>query len=77
MRDGSGTVVWFSAPGFVKIGGSDSEVELVVEVETRARRVGRWSCGVISRPHDRRWVGLRDAPTAGDRPMVVRWRKRV
>ena len=77
MGDGSGSVVWFSAPGFVQLGVVDAGVELVVEVETLARRVGCRSCGVIAKPKDRRWVTVRDAPAAGDRPVVVRWRKRV
>jgi transposase len=53
-----------------------SMVELVVDVETTLARVGCRSCGVPARPKDRRWVTVRDAP-AGDRPVVVRWHKRV
>lgn len=76
MGDGSGGVVWFGASGFVQRRVDGSGDELVIEVETTQTRVGCWSCGVIARPKDRRWVTLCDA-AAGDRPVVVRWWKRV
>jgi transposase len=72
----SSVVVWFSAPGFRQLAAVEVDGELVVDVETTLVRVGcRW-CGVPARPKDRRWVSVRDAP-AGDRPVVLRWRKRV
>jgi transposase len=74
--EGSSVVVWFSAPGFRQLAVADVNGELVVDVETTLVRVGCRSCGVPARPKDRRWVSVRDAP-AGDRPVVLRWRKRV
>ena len=76
MGEGSGGVVWFGAPGFVQRRVDDSGDELIIEIETVPTLVGCWSCGVVARSKDRRWVTLRDAP-AGDRPVVIRWRKRV
>lgn len=75
MGDGSG-VVWFGAAGFEVLAVAEVGAELVVEVETTATAVGCGGCGSGARPKDRRWVTLRDAP-AGDRPVLVRWRKRI
>ena len=76
MADGGAGVVWFAAPGFRVLSIDDSQLDVVVSIETTADRVGCIGCGVIARAKDRRWVTSRDAPSA-DRPVTVRWRKRV
>jgi transposase len=76
MGDGSAGVVWFAASGFRVVGIDDGEVDVVVSIETTADRVGCHACGVIARAKDRRWVTLRDAPSA-DRPVTLRWHKRI
>jgi transposase len=76
VGEGSSFVVWFAAPGFVQIGMRDDGGGLVIEVETLAARMGCWSCGVIAKPKDRRWVRVRDVPV-GDRSVEICWRKRV
>ena len=76
MVEDSAVVVWFSAPGFRQLAVAEVNGEFVVDVETILVRVGCRSCGVLARPKDRRWVSVRDAP-AGDRPVVIRWRKRI
>ena len=76
MGEGSAGVVWFAAPGFRLLAVDDSELDVVIEIETDADRVGCQQCGVIAKSKDRRWVTLRDAP-AGERPVSLRWRKRV
>lgn len=75
MLDGS-AACWFGAPGFEVLDVADDGHELVVEVQTTATAVGCAGCGSRARAKDRRWVTLRDAPV-GDRPVLVRWRKRV
>lgn len=50
--------------------------ELEVTLETTAHRVGCPDCGVLAALHDRREHVVRDLP-AGDRPVVIVWRKRV
>jgi len=69
-------VVWFAAPGFRVLSIDASEVDVVVSIETDAVRVGCHGCGVIAKAKDRRWVTVRDAPSA-ERPVTWRWRKRV
>ena len=76
MVEDSSVVVWFSALGFRQLAVADVDGELVVDVETTLAWVGCRSCGVPAKPKDRRWVTVRDAPS-GDRPVVLRWRKRV
>jgi len=76
VGDGSGTALWFSAPELEILAVRDDGHELVVEVETPTGPVGCPGCGVRARAKDRRWVTLRDAPTA-ERSVLVRWRKRV
>jgi transposase len=76
VGDGSAAAWWFSASEFEILAVHDDGDELVVEVETRPGPVGCAGCGVRARAKDRRWVTLRDAPTA-DRRVLVRWRKRV
>jgi hypothetical protein len=44
------------------VGIDDSDIDVVVSVETEPGRVGCPVCGVIARSKDRRWVTLRDAP---------------
>jgi transposase len=68
--------LWFGAPEFEILAVQDDGAELIVEVQTPARAMGCGGCGVRARAKDRRWVTLRDAPTA-DRRVLVRWRKRV
>ena len=75
MVDGS-SAVWFGAPNFVVLDVADDGVELVVAVESTVTVTGCVSCGTRARAKDRRWVRLRDAPSA-DRAVRVEWRKRV
>ena len=75
MGDGS-SALWFGAPGFEVLEVAESDVELVVAVETTATLVGCSGCGTRARAKDRRWVTLRDAPSA-NRQVLVRWRKRI
>ena len=76
MGEGSAGVVWFAAPGFRVLSIDAGEVDVVVSIETDVARVGCRGCGVIARAKDRRWVTVRDAPSA-ERPVTLRWRKRV
>lgn len=76
MVDGSGAALWFGASGFEVLEVIDDGPELVVEVESTATVVGCARCGSRARAKDRRWVTVRDAP-AGDRPVLVRWNKRI
>jgi transposase len=69
-------VVWFAAPGFRVLSLNDTEVDVVIGIETDADRIGCHGCGVIAKSKDRRWVTLRDAPAA-ERPVTLRWWKRV
>ena len=64
MGEGSAGVVWFAAPGFRLLSVNDSELDVVIEIETDADRVGCRRCGVIAKSKDRRWVTLRDALTS-------------
>lgn len=73
---GDGTALWFGASGFEVLDVIETDGELVVEVQTTATATGCGGCGSRARPKDRRWVTLRDAPSAG-RPVLVRWRKRI
>ena len=74
MADGS-SALWFGAPNFRVLSITDDGHELTVEVESTLTVVGCASCGTRAKPKDRRWVGLRDAPS-GDRAVVVRvWRR--
>ena len=63
-------------PGFVVLGVDEVDEELEVVVETTACRVGCPRCGVIAALHDRRETLVRDVD-AFDRPVRLRWRKRV
>lgn len=72
---GSGAV-WFGAPGWRLLGDVDDGHEATIEVESTATMVGCAACGTRARAKDRRWVTVRDAPTA-DRAVVLRIRKRV
>jgi transposase len=63
-------------PGFVVLGVDEIDGELEVVVETTAARVGCPRCGVIAALHDRRETLIRDVG-AFDRPVRLRWRKRV
>jgi transposase len=76
VGDGSASALWFGAAGFEVLEVGFDGIELTVAVETTARVVGCGRCGTRAVPKDRRWVTLRDAP-AGDRPVRVRWRKRI
>ena len=75
MVDGS-SAVWFGAPNFVVLDVADDGVELTIWVESAVTVTGCMSCGTRARAKDRRWVRLRDAPSA-DRAVRVEWRKRV
>jgi transposase len=63
-------------PGFRVLSVNDTEIDVVIEIETDLDRVGCPQCGVIAKSKDRRWVTLRGAP-AGERPVTLRWWKRV
>ena len=63
-------------PGFVVLSVDEIDAELEVAVETTASRVGCPRCGVIAALHDRRGTLVRDVD-AFDRPVRLRWRKRV
>ena len=55
MGEGSAGVVWFAAPGFRLLAVNDDELDVVIEIESDAVRVGCPQCGVIARAKDRRW----------------------
>ena len=63
-------------PGFRLLEVSEVDGELEYLVETTDMVVGCPTCGTLARPKDRRAVLLRDL-AHGDRPVRVRWRKRV
>lgn len=63
-------------PGFRLAEVSEIDGELEYLVETTDTVVGCPTCGTVARPKDRREVLLRDL-AHGDRPVRVRWRKRV
>ena len=63
-------------PGFVVLDVDEIDGELEVTVETTAARTGCPRCGVIATLHDRRETLIRDVD-AFDRPVRLRWRKRV
>ena len=46
MGDGSAGVVWFAAPGFRVLSIDDSQLDVVVSIETTADRVGCIGGGV-------------------------------
>ena len=71
-----GSALWFGARGFEVLDARDDGVELMVEVETTATVVGCPGCGTRAVSKGRRWVTVRDAPSA-DRQVIVRWRKRL
>ena len=71
-----GDVVMLGLPDFVVLGVDEVDDELEVVVETTACRVGCPRCGVIAALHDRRETLVRDVD-AFDRPVRLRWRKRV
>jgi transposase len=72
----SGDVVMLGLPGFAVLSVDEIDGELEVAVETIAVRVGCPRCGVIAALHDRRETVVRDVD-AFDRPVRLRWRKRV
>lgn len=76
MGDGSRGAAWFGVSGFVLLSVHDDDHGLVFEVETTATVVGCGACGTRAVAKDRRWVTLADTPVA-DRPVTVRWRKRI
>ena len=74
MVDGS-SAIWFGAPNFRVLDVVDDGHELTVSVESTVTVAGCAACGTRAKRKDRRWVGLRDAPS-GDRAVVVRvWRR--
>ena len=75
MVEGS-AALWFGASGFEVLEVADDGTELVIGIESTPAPVGCPSCGTRARAKDRRWVTVRDAPTA-DRAVRPRWRKRV
>ncbi len=76
MGEASAAVVWLGASGFRVLEVDVTGVEVVVSIETEPEPVGCALCGVRAKSKDRRWVTLRDAPS-GDRPVTVRWHKRI
>lgn len=75
MVDGS-SAVWFGAPNFEVLEVADDGVDLIISIESTVMVTGCASCGTRARAKDRRWVRLRDAPSA-DRAVRVERRKRV
>ncbi len=75
MFDGS-SAVWFGAANFVVLDVADDGVELTIAVVSTVVVTGCAACGTRARAKDRRWVRLRDAPSA-NRAVCVEWRKRV
>ena len=72
--DGS-SAIWFGAPNFRVLDVVDDGHELTISVESTVTVTGCEACGTRAKPKDRRWVGLRDAPS-GDRAVVLRvWRR--
>lgn len=72
--DGS-SAIWFGAPNFRVLDVVDDGHELTISVESTVTVTGCAACGTRAMPKDRRWVGLRDAPS-GDRAVVLRvWRR--
>ena len=69
MVDGS-SAIWFGAPNFRVLDVVDDGHELTISVESTVTVSGCAACGTRAKPKDRRWVGLRDAPS-GDRAVVV------
>ena len=69
-------MVWFAASGFRSIAMNDTEIDVVIDIETGADRVDCHGCGVIAGAKDRRLVTVRDAP-CGERPVTLRWWKRI
>lgn len=70
------TVAVLGLPGFRLLEINELGGELEYLVETTEVRVGCPDCGTIARAKDRREVVLRDL-AHGDRPVRVRWRKRI
>ena len=75
MVDGS-SAVWFGAPNFRVLDVVDDGHEVTISLESTVTVTGCAACGTRAKPKDRRWVGLRDAPS-GDRAVVLRVRRRV
>ena len=69
MVDGS-SAVWFGAANFEVLNVTDDGVELIISVQSTMTVTGCASCGTRARAKDRRWVRLRDAPSA-DRAVRV------
>ncbi len=76
MGDGTGTALWFSAPEFEILAVRDDGPELGGGGRDAHGTGGVPGVRGRARAKDRRWVTLRDAPTA-ERSVLVRWRKRV
>ena len=75
MVDGS-SAVWFGTPNFRVLDVVDDGHEVTISLESTVTVTGCAACGTRAKPKDRRWVGLRDAPS-GDRAVVLRVRRRV
>jgi Transposase and inactivated derivatives len=72
--DGS-SAIWFGAPNFRVLDVVDDGHEVTISLESTLTVTGCAACGTRAKPKDRRWVGLRDAPS-GDRAVVLRvWRR--
>jgi len=69
-------VVWLAMPGFRVLSVDASQLDVVVSIETSIERLACPSCGAWSLSKGRRVVTLRDVPW-GERPVTVRWRKRI
>ena len=76
MHRSQGASALLGLDGFVVGAQLEVDGEVWLSVETTADVVGCESCGTRAVGHGRRVVRVRDLP-AGDRPVVVVWRKRI
>jgi transposase len=76
VGDGIGLVeALLGLPGFRVLAVIEAPVEVVIEIETTADRVGCPGCGARAEAQDRMPVEIRDLPAFG-RPARLVWRKR-
>jgi len=76
MHRSEGATALLGMDEFVVGAQDEFEGEVWLMVETTAEVVGCDGCGTRAVGHGRRVVKVRDLP-AGDRPVVLVWRKRI